>query len=42
MCNIYIKKDGLTRLIGTNNLEDYFLPFKKVIDREMYFNNLNN
>lgn len=34
----YIKRDGLTRLIGTNNLADYFLPFKKLADREKKLN----
>lgn len=30
----YVKRDGLSRLIGTNNLSEYFLPFKKLADRE--------
>lgn len=36
MKNVYqfIKRDGLSRLIGTNNLAEYFLPFKKLADRE--------
>jgi len=36
----YIKRDGLSRLIGTNNLADYLLPFKKLMSREeSYFIN---
>lgn len=36
----YIKEDGIGRLIGTNNLADYLLPFKKISEREI--NNFNN
>lgn len=40
--NVYkmIKEDGLTRLIGTNNIADYLIPFKKLIEREI--KNFNN
>lgn len=31
----YLKRDGVSRLIGTNNLSEYFLPFKKLINREI-------
>ena len=43
MKNVYqfIKRDGLGRLIGTNNLTEYFMPFKKLMEREIKnFNNL--
>lgn len=37
--NVYefIKNQGLARLIGTNNLADYLLPFKKLMDRELNY-----
>lgn len=35
----YIKQDDLKRLIGTNNLSEYLLPFKRLAYREVEFYN---